>query len=129
MKKVIVVAAVLVLSLFAEDNMMQKNMYDMENALNKMQKGFLYNNLQMVHEGLNELAEANRHFKDTQMKTFLPENKKHMYNIALNSSERIEKAIVSMKKSLDKKEFLKAHETCGQIINGCTSCHSIVRNW
>ena len=113
----------------AEDNPLQKNMYDMENALGKMQKGYLYNNIQMVHEGLNDLTAANKYFKDTQMKTFLPENKRHMSNVAINSSERIDKSVLAMKKYLDKKEYLKAHESCGQIINGCTTCHSIVRSW
>jgi len=129
MKKVLVVLFGLLVSASFANEVMQKNMIDMENALTKMQKGYLYNSLQMVNEGMDDLLKANKQFRDTQMKSFLPDNKKHMYNIAVNSADRIDGAVANMKKYLAKKEYLRAHQSYGEIIYGCTSCHGIVRSW
>jgi len=108
---------------------MQNSMYKMEMGLNTIQKGFLYNNVDMVKSGIEDIKSANQLFKSTDMKKFLPEDKKHMINIANNSSERIVESLTAMTKYLDKKEMLKSHESFGALINACTTCHSLVRSW
>ncbi len=130
MKKLVVTVIALASFLFADDVMvMQNSMYKMEMGLNAIQKGYLYNNIDMVQSGINDVRDANHLFKSTDMKSFLPDDKKHMINIANNSSERIEDALSNMEKYLGKHEMMNAHKSFGELINACTICHSLVRNW
>ncbi|KAB7891124.1 hypothetical protein, partial [Poseidonibacter ostreae] len=76
-------------TLSAED-IMQKSMSTMEQGMTKIQKGFLNNNVDLIKEGSMLVKEGNALFSDTKViKEYLPADKKHMANVAANSSERI----------------------------------------
>ncbi len=112
------------------DNTLSINMSQMENGLNNVQKGFLYNNPVLIKEGVAEIHSANALFHNIEeTKKYLPKDKKHMSNIAFNASKRIDSASADLLKSLEKKQFSKAHQSYSEIINACGSCHAVVRGW
>ncbi|NWF66564.1 MAG: hypothetical protein HXX81_03745 [Campylobacterales bacterium] len=127
--KTLVIISALSLSLNAADNT-QKTMLGMEDGLNSIQKGFLYNSVELIKKGVEKIQESNKVYKDPKAVTaFLPENKKHMSNIAFRSAARIDVATSDLLEYLKAKEMNKAHESFSDILDACTACHSIVRSW
>ena len=57
------------------------------------------------------------------------ENKKHMANVAENASKRIALDINVLELNLDTKSYVNAANAYSDMLNACSSCHSIVRNW
>lgn len=115
---------------FALDSTLKDNMSQMENALSNMQKGFLYNSVELIRDGAGELKKANMLFSDKKMtQKYLPANKQHMSNVAYNTSKKIDEATTKMLKHLDKKEYVNAHTAYSKILDACTACHKIVRSW
>lgn len=128
MKKLILIALALSTSLFA-DMVMQKSMTKMEDGLTFIQKGYLYNNVELIKHGMVEIEAGNKLFTSEEMKKFLPENKKHMSNTAHNQSINIQDSLKAMSSLIDKGEYMKAYEKTVDIMRSCTVCHSLVRNW
>lgn len=105
-------------------------MSGMESGLSNIQKGFLYNSFDLIKSGVTQIKKANEgYLKGEGIKEFLPDNHKNMTNIAVLSAKRIDKASEELLKNLEQKEMTKASEAFAEIMNGCTACHKIVRNW
>jgi len=128
MKKLIVIALLLSNSVFANNNL-DESMNLMETGMESIHQGFLNNKKILIETGLKQVLDGNALFKGHNIPSFLPKNKRHMVNVAMKSSNRIDDEAKKLKKLIDKKEYLKASETYGRMINACTRCHSIVRNW
>lgn len=117
-------------SITMADTTLVKTMIDMENGLNNVQKGFLYNNPVLIKEGVNAIHTANTLFHDMEAtKKFLPKEKQHMSNVAFNASKRIDTASANLLKALDKKQFSKAGQSYSDLVNACTACHGVIRGW
>jgi len=52
-----------------------------------------------------------------------------MTNIAENASKRIALDVIVLEENLKNKAFIKAANAYSDMLNACSSCHSIVRNW
>lgn len=105
-------------------------MLNMENGLANIQKGFLYNNLDLIKNGVDQVQKENAIYHDRKViKAVLPENKKQMENLALITSKRIENATEEMKNYLALKQMKKAHSSFSDIVNACTDCHTLIRGW
>ena len=105
-------------------------MLNMENGLANIQKGFLYNNMKLVQEGIDQVEKENSTYDNRSViKAFLPEGKKQMENLAFISSKRIENAAKAMKYYLSTNQPRKAHNSFSEIVNACTDCHTLVRGW
>jgi len=105
-------------------------MINMENGLANIQKGFLYNNIDLIKGGVEQVQKENTIYHDrTVIKSILPENKKQMENLALITSKRIENATEEMKSYLALKQMKKAHNAFSDIVNACTDCHTLIRGW
>jgi len=105
-------------------------MLNMENGLANIQKGFLYNNMKLVQEGIDQVEKENSTYDNRNaIKSFLPEGKKQMENLAFISSKRIENAAKEMKYYLSANQPRKAHNAFSDIVNACTDCHTLVRGW
>lgn len=127
--KLIIAASLLVVSASAND-VLQNSMSTMEKGMTQIQKGFLNNNLDLIKEGTKLVKEGNILFSDTKViNQYLPDNKKHMVNVAENASKRISLDIIELEANLDNKAFIKAANSYSDMLNACSSCHSIVRNW
>ena len=129
LSKLLLIAALAGTSLSAND-VMSKSMATMEQGMTLIQKGFLNNNLELIKEGNNLVREGNELFSDRKViAQYLPENKKHMSNIAENASKRISLDVVELEDNLKNKAFTKAANSYSDMLNACSNCHSIVRNW
>lgn len=127
--KVLVASTLLVAAANAND-VMQKSMSIMEKGMTQIQQGFLNNNLQAIKDGAKLVKEGNELFSDKKViSTYLPENKKHMANVAENASKRISLDITELEVNLDNKAYVNAANAYSDMLNACSSCHSIVRNW
>ncbi|CAM3842121.1 hypothetical protein [Arcobacter cloacae] len=127
--KILVASALLVVAANAND-VMQKSMSIMEKGMTQIQQGFLNNNLQLIKDGAKLVKEGNELFSDKKViASYLPENKKHMANVAENASKRIALDINVLELNLDDKAFVNAANAYSDMLNACSSCHSIVRNW
>lgn len=52
-----------------------------------------------------------------------------MANVAENASKRIALDINVLELNLDDKAYVNAANAYSDMLNACSSCHSIVRNW
>ncbi|AFV98492.1 MULTISPECIES: hypothetical protein [unclassified Sulfuricurvum] len=129
MVKILALSALLCVGAAADDTL-ALNMSQMENGLNNVQKGFLYNAPALIKGGVAEIQKADALFHDADAtKKYLPKDKQHMSNIAFNAAKRIDTASNDLIKALDKKEYSKAHKSYSEIVNACTACHAVVRGW
>ena len=98
--------------------------------MTQIQQGFLNNNLDSIKAGVKLVKEGNELFSDKKViSQYLPENKKHMANVAENASKRISLDINVLEVNLDNKAYVNAANAYSDMLNACSSCHSIVRNW
>ncbi|MDD3344534.1 MAG: hypothetical protein PHR87_13280 [Sulfurospirillaceae bacterium] len=105
-------------------------MLNMESGLASIQKGFLYNSIDLIKEGVNKVQQENITYHDRKViKSILPENRKQMENLALITSRRIENATEEMKSYLAFHQMKKAHNAFLDIVNACTDCHTLIRGW
>ncbi|MDP3588805.1 MAG: hypothetical protein Q8R58_12210 [Sulfuricurvum sp.] len=127
--KILALSALLSAGLAADETLVS-NMSQMEHGLNGIQKGFLYNTPELIKAGVSDIQKANALFHNADAtKKYLPKEKRHMTNIAFNASKRIDSASASLLKALDKREYVKAHQSYSEIVNECTACHAVVRGW
>jgi hypothetical protein len=127
--KSLIVSTLLIVSANAND-VMQKSMSIMEKGMTQIQQGFLNNNLELIKEGAKLVQEGNNLFSDKKVITsYLPENKKHMVNVAENASKRISLDLSALEINIDNKSYINAANSYSDMLNACSSCHSIVRNW
>ena len=127
--KILVASSLLVVAANAND-VMQKSMSIMEKGMTEIQKGFLNNNLDSIKSGVKLVKEGNEINTDKKViSSYLPENKKHLSNVAENASKRIALDINVLEVNLDNKSYVNAANAYSDMINACSSCHSIVRNW
>lgn len=52
-----------------------------------------------------------------------------MANVAYNASQRIALDVEELKINLNNKAYVNAANSYSDMLNACSSCHSIVRNW
>lgn len=128
MKKLILIAFFGLSVLFA-DATMQKSMNKMENGLSLIQKGFLYNNAELVNLGIKDIESGNKLFGEKEMKDYLPKDKQHMTNQAKLASSKIDEALKEINAHLKNREYMKSHEAFGKVVTACAACHSLVRSW
>jgi hypothetical protein len=104
-------------SLANAQDVMQKSMSMMEEGMTQIQQGFLNNNVKLIENGAKLIAQ------------YLPAEKKHLANHASNVSKRIALDVNVLSLNLEEKAYIKASNAYSDILNACSSCHAIVRNW
>ncbi len=128
MKKTVLALIIAATSLIA-DNKMSVSMHKMESGLSKIQKGYLYSSKALIIDGLDELYEGNKLFKEADMKSHLPKGKQNLLNRALGYSNGIDMNQAKMKNDILQSKFYDALNNTGSIIKNCVACHKIVRKW
>jgi len=126
----ILMAGILSVSFATANDTLNESMSIMQKGIEQVQFGFINNNEQMVREGLKAINKGNTMFSDQALiKKYLPENKKHMVNVAVNASKRIAADATIIELNLDDKAYTKAADGYADMMNACSKCHSIIRNW
>lgn len=86
----LLVACTLAFGVANAQDVMQKSMSIMEQGMTQIQKGFLNNNLELIKEGSALVKQGNELFSEKKViENYLPQNKKHLVNVAAAASERI----------------------------------------
>jgi len=128
MKKIIITTLICSGLLVAADRF--SDMKNMEDALVEIQKGFLYTNKDMVKSGVKTLKENNKMDAHIDaVKSYLPKEKQNLFKNAIKEAKSINTNADVIMKSIEAKEYSKAHDSYAKILNSCTHCHLVVRNW
>ena len=126
----ILIAGILTIGISNAADVMQKSMARMDSGMNMVQKGFMHNDISLIKSGIDMIEEGNDMFSDAKtIKKFLPKDKQHMTNVAVNQAKRITLDSNIMKLQLDDKAYVNAAHAFSDILNACSACHAIVRNW
>lgn len=130
--KVFLVGILLSSFAMAEDKVPSINevMVKLENGLVRIQKGFLYNNIELIKDGVREVQRENLIYHDQKnILAMLPKNKLQMKNAAILTSYRIDNAAKEMAEYLKHNKIRNAFGVYTTMLNACTDCHTIVRGW
>jgi len=127
MKKTIVALALTSLTVSANEATIDATMQLMEQGMNRVQKGFLYNNKVDIIRGINTLQSANSIFIHVDVSTFIENNSKIQVtkNINANLSEHLAK----LKTDVEAHKYSSAGIKYAKVLNDCVSCHTIIRGW
>ena len=132
MKKVLLAAVLLSGVLFAAEGLQpdrMKNMQEMETALSEIQKGFLFNNINVVKNGVKHLKKTTLHTE-----SFIKEgtvNKQGVNTLvyAQSQAKDITGLADRIVETFEKGDRYGAANNYLQILSKCLSCHQTVRSW
>lgn len=126
----IMTAAILTVSVASSNDVMKKSMSIMTEGMGQIQQGFLHNNLELIKSGTQLVKDGNKMFSDKKViAQYMPDDKKHMINVAENAAKRIDLDVSVLELNLDDKAYINAANAYSDILNACARCHSIVRSW
>ena len=126
----ILIAGILSFGIASANDVMKKSMDIMQKGIEQVQFGFINNNADLIRDGLVQIKKGNEMFSDEKIiSKYLPENKKHMVNVALNASKRISLDANIIELNLDDKAYTKAADGYSDMLNACSRCHGIIRSW
>lgn len=126
----ILAAVALTVTISSAQDVMQKSMNIMEKGMSEIQQGFLNNNVDLIKSGTEKVRKGNELFSDKKViAQYLPDNKRHMVNIAANAAERIKLDANVLELNLENKAYIDAANAYSDMMNACARCHSIVRSW
>lgn len=98
--------------------------------MTQIQQGFLNNNINLIQSGTKLVKDGNDLFSDEKViSKYLPEDKKHMSNVAAKLAKRIDLDTTVLELNLEDKAYINAANAYSDILNACSRCHSIVRSW
>ena len=130
MKLIKIFIAAIISTSIVQADAMTKSMNIMQQGIEQVQFGFINNNEKMIREGLKQIKKGNDMFSDESLiKKYLPNDKKHMSNVAENASKRIALDANIIELNLDDKAYTKAAEGYSDMLNACSRCHGIIRSW
>lgn len=132
MNKILLLSMLASSMLFAEQEHIQpdrmKNMAAMETAMATIQKGFLFDNVCVVKNGVKDLKERVKH-TESFMKDGIGKNgiNNHMYakEQALIISGMADEILATFKKG----DRYSAANNYLLILSKCLSCHQTIRSW
>ena len=127
MKKIILALALTSVATFATDTTITATMQLMDNGLNQVQRGFLYNSKKDILEGISKLENSDAIFKTVDVTTFIPKNKK--IRVTQNITNNLGDDLKVLRKAIENNEFTNATEEYGKVLNDCVACHTVIRGW
>lgn len=131
MKKALLMSVLLSGVLFAEGYVQpdrMKNMADMETAMSTIQKGFLYNNINVVKNGVKDLKETTKH-TESFMKEGVDKNGINTLMYAKKQAAAISSMADEITATFAKGDRYSAANNYLLILSKCLSCHQTLRSW
>jgi len=131
MKKALLMSVLVSGVLFAEGYIQpdrMKNMADMETAMATIQKGFLYNNLNVVKNGVKDLKETTKH-TESFMKEGVDKNGINTLIYAKKQAAAISSMADEITVTFAKGDRYSAANNYLLILSKCLSCHQTLRSW
>ena len=131
MKKVLLVSVLLGSLLFGQEVLYperMKNMQDMETAMSEIQKGFLYDNVNVVKNGVKHLKTTIGHTE-----SFIKEGvNKEGFNSLIYAKKQaadIEKLADEVLATFEEGDRYNAANNYLKVLSKCLTCHQTVRSW
>ena len=131
MKKALLLSVLVSGVLFAEGYIQpdrMKNMADMETAMATIQKGFLYNNLNVVKNGVKDLKKTTKH-TESFMKEGVDKNGINTLIYAKKQAAAISSMADEITATFAKGDRYSAANNYLLILSKCLSCHQTLRSW
>lgn len=132
MKKVLLASVLVSSFLFAEQEVRypdrMQNMQEMETALSEIQKGFLYNNIQVVKNGVKHLKITTKN-TESFIKPGLTKEGFNTLVYAQKQAEDISKIADDILATFEKGDQYNAANGYLQVLSKCLSCHQTIRTW
>ena len=131
MKKVItsVISLALASSLYAGEVSSSNEMKKMADGMGLIMNGLLYNYLDNVSKGVDEIQAATKDITSHDLKKFLPSDTAYAYKFGEKSFRRINEYANEVKDAMNVKDYEGAFESASLLMRQCNSCHSRVRGW
>ena len=105
-----------------------KNMQEMETAMSVIQKGFLYNNVNVVRNGVKDLKDRAKH-TESFIKPGVSDKGINNLVYAKKQTESITKIADDIIESFEKGDKYTAANGYLMILSKCLSCHETIRHW
>lgn len=132
MKKSLLVLVLVSGVLFAQQEVRyperMKNMQEMETAMATIQKGFLFDNINVVKNGVKDLKRTVG-FTESFMKEGIGKNKINNKMYAHKQAVDISKMADEILATFEKGDRYSAANNYLLILSKCLSCHQTVRSW
>lgn len=131
MKKALLMSVLVSGVLFAEGYIQpdrMKNMADMETALATIQKGFLFDNINVVKNGVKDLKETTKHI-ESFMKDGVGENGINNLMYAKKQAAAISSMADEISTTFAEGDTYSAANNYLLILSKCLSCHQTIRSW
>ena len=126
MKKVILALAFTAVASFANDTTIDATMKLMNQGLNQVQTGFMYNSKEDIIRGVETMENADAIFSHVDVSTFMKNNK---VQVANNINKNLSKHLKALKKDVKNGKYSDATAKYAKVVNDCVSCHTIIRGW
>jgi cytochrome c556 len=105
-----------------------KNMQEMEIALSTIQKGFLYNNINVVKNGVKDLKDRVKH-TESFIKEGVTKDGFNTLVFAKKQAKDIAALADKIQVSFEKGDRYNAAGDYLRVLSKCLSCHQTVRSW
>lgn len=132
MNKMLLLSILASTVLFAQQEHIQpdrmKNMADMETAMSTIQKGFLFDNVNVVKNGVNDLKKRVNH-TESFMKDGIGENGINNMMYAKQQAVAISGMADEILATFAKGDRYSAANNYLLILSKCLSCHQTIRSW
>ncbi len=127
MKKVALSLAISSIALFASSTTITATMGLMNQGLTEVQSGFMHNDRESVLKGIKIIQNANSIFKDVDVATFIPNNRK--VQVTKNINANLDKNLKTLKEDVKARRYADATKSYAKVMNNCLACHTIIRGW
>ena len=106
----------------------RKNMQEMETAMSTIQKGFLFDNIHVVRNGVKDLKKTVS-FTESFIKEGIGKNKINNKMFAHKQAEDITNMADEILATFEKGDRYSAANNYLLILSKCLSCHQTIRSW
>ena len=127
MKKIVLGMLVSSVIAMADATTIDATMKLMNQGLQEVQSGFVYNNKDGIIRGVETIQSANSIFTHVDVASFIPNNSK--VQVTKNINESLSKDLEALKKAVENKQYADATKKYAKVVNDCMACHTIVRGW
>ena len=101
-----------------------KDMRTMADALSEVQRGILYNNKKLVHDGVESLKKASKNIEIAPKSDM-----DYSSSFAKSQAENISKYANKLEASMQEGKKHAALTNYTKVLNQCVSCHNKIRKW
>lgn len=127
--RIVLFIGLYVCGVLAQSHQLTQIMQDMEYAMDRMERGFLYNRKEWINEGLKDFKALNKKLLHIDPNTYLGAQRRRDINVVTSVLNRNVENIEAMEQFLKRDEFVESAGAYGRILRGCMSCHIVSRGW